>query len=216
MTTMQLTRSNRNPQTAFYDKALPAGIGWMHDLKKGQAFRIVDLSGNQAADTLFYDTKNPNDHYSAARTITEQKNLYLTTGSMLMSESGKPLMKLTADTVGRHDTLGGACSSQSNTVRYARERAAMHNCRDTFMLELAKRGEGYAKRDLAPNINFFMNVPVTSEGGLSFADGISSPGAYVEMVAETDTTVLISNCPQLNNPCSGFNPTPIRLLIWNK
>ncbi|WP_054706656.1 urea amidolyase associated protein UAAP2 [Bacillus sp. JCM 19041] len=216
MKTMQLTESKRTPQTAIYDKTIPAGKGWMHDLKKGQWFRIVDLSGNQAADTLLYDTMNPNDHYSAVRTITEQKNLYLTTGSILRAESGKPLVKLIADTVGRHDTFGGACSSQSNTVRYAHDRAAMHNCRDTFMLELAKRGEGYSKRDLAPNVNFFMNVPVTSEGGLSFADGISSPGAYVEMVAETDTTVLISNCPQLNNPCSGFNPTPIRLLIWDK
>ncbi|MEB5479863.1 DUF1989 domain-containing protein [Shouchella clausii] len=214
METAALTKSSRVAEEAIYDETVPAGKGWIHDLKKGQVFRIVDICGNQAADTLFYDSANPSDHYSAARTITEQQNLYLTTGSILRTESGKPLVEIVADTVGRHDTLGGACSSQSNTVRYAHDRANMHNCRDTFMLELAKHGKGFTKRDLLPNVNFFMNVPITAEGGLSFADGISHAGAYVEMVARTDTTVLISNCPQLNNPCSGFHPTPIRLLIW--
>ncbi|MFB4213458.1 urea amidolyase associated protein UAAP2 [Shouchella sp. JSM 1781072] len=216
MFTTSLTKSSMNPADAVYENVVPAGEGWMYELKEGQVFRIVDETGNQAADTLFYDTHEPSDHYSAVRTVTAQQNVYLTTGSVLRAESGKPLVEIVADTVGRHDTLGGACSSQSNTVRYAHDRAYMHNCRDTFMLELAKYDKGFTKRDLAPNVNFFMNVPITSEGGLSFADGLSHKGAYVEMVAHADTTVLISNCPQLNNPCSGFNPTPIRLYIWNK
>jgi hypothetical protein len=72
-----------------------------------------------------------------------------------------------------------------------------------------------SKRDITANINFFMNVPVTPDGELSFADGISGAGKYVEMRAEMDVVVLISNCPQLNNPCNAYNPTPVQLLVWN-
>ncbi len=202
-------------EDAIYDYTLPAGEGWMHELKPGQIFRIIDLEGNQAVDTTFYDMTNPEDHYGAIATITAQENIYLTTGSILRAESGKPLLEIVADLTGRHDTIGGACSSQSNTVRYAREKIYMHNCRDSFMLQLAKKPAGLAKRDLAPNINFFMNVPVTKDGGFKFDDGISAPGNYVEVKALEHTMVLISNCPQLNNPCNAYNPTPVRLIIWD-
>lgn len=202
-------------ENAVYDEVLEAGKGWMHELLPGQSFRILDLEGNQAVDTTFYDMTNPEDHYGAVTTIVMQQNIYLTTGSILRAESGKPLLLITADMTGRHDTLGGACSSQSNTVRYAREKIGMHNCRDSFMLRLAEDSHDLKKRDLAPNINFFMNVPVTEEGGLKFDDGVSAPGKYVEMKALEHTMVLISNCPQLNNPCNAYNPTPVRLLIWN-
>lgn len=207
----------REQSEAIVNEVIPAGDGWMHVLEPGQVLRIVDMEGNQAADTLFYDADNPEDHYSAVATIAAQANIYITTGSVLRAESGKPLVEIIADTCGRHDTVGGSCSAQSNTVRYAHEKLHMHNCRDTFMLQLAKQGDDrYTKRDLAPNVNFFMNVPVSEDGGLTFADGISSPGAYVEMKAIARTMVLISNCPQLNNPCNAYNPTPVRVLIWNE
>jgi len=217
MAVFHRVESPRTTGDAIVDETVLAGNGWMRVLEPGQVLRIVDLEGNQAADTLFYDTDNPDDHYSAVATIAGQGNIYLTAGSVLRTESGKELLTIVADTCGRHDTVGGSCSAQSNTVRYAHEKLPMHNCRDTFMLQLAQFGEGsYSKRDLAPNVNFFMNVPVTPEGGLTFADGVSAPGCYVEMQAKRRTTVLISNCPQLNNPCNAYNPTPIRLLVWEK
>jgi urea carboxylase-associated protein 1 len=199
---------------AIYDETLLAGDGWTHELNAGETLRILDLEGNQAVDTYFFNADNPDDNYSAVATITAQRNIYLTTGSVLRSVSGEPLLEITADKTGRHDTIGGACSSQSNTVRYAREKEYMHNCRDSFMLQLANSPLGFEKRDLAPNINFFMNVPVTKEGGLEFDDGVSAPGKYVEMKALKRVIVLISNCPQMNNPCNAFNPTPVRLTIW--
>jgi hypothetical protein len=174
----------------------------------------VDLEGNQAADTLFYNAHDYEERYSAQNTIREQANIYLTTGTRLMSSKGNALLTIVADTCGRHDTLGGACSAESNQVRYALEKKYMHNCRDSFLLALARYGRGMSKRDLPSNINFFMNVPVTADGALAFADGVSGPGRYVEMRAEMDVLALISNCPQLNNPCNAYNPTPIRLLIW--
>lgn len=216
MAVFNRVESPRRIGDAVYDKTILAGNGWMHELQQGQVLRIVDLGGNQAADTLFYDAENPEDHYSAVATIVGQNNIYLTTGTILRGETGKELLTIVADTCGRHDTLGGACSAQSNTVRYAHDKLSMHNCRDTFMLHLSKHGGLYTKRDLASNINFFMNVPVTPEGGLEFADGVSAPGCYVEMQAMCRTMVLISNCPQLNNPCNAYNPTPIQVLIWDR
>ncbi|MDM5340662.1 DUF1989 domain-containing protein [Fictibacillus enclensis] len=215
MAVLQYAASERKAENALYDVTLPAGEGWTYTLEPGQVLRIVDLEGNQAADTLFYDADHPSDHYSAVNTIQRQGNVYLTTGSVLVAESGKELVKIVADTCGRHDTLGGACSAQSNTVRYSHDTLPMHNCRDTFMLQLSQYGNVFNKRDLAPNVNFFMNVPLTPDGGLTFEDGVSAPGKYVEMKAVNRTLVLISNCPQLNNPCNGYNPTPIRLLIWD-
>lgn len=208
--------SNRSVEEAIYDQVILAGDGWMHELLPGQVMRIVDVEGNQAADTLFYDADRPEDHYSAVATIAAQGNIYLSTGSVLRSESGAELLEIVADTCGRHDTVGGSCSAESNTVRYSHDKLHMHNCRDTFMLQLSKWEGDFSKRDLAPNINFFMNVPVTPEGGLKFADGVSFPGAYVEMKSLRRTLALISNCPQLNNPCNAYNPTPVRVLIWEQ
>lgn len=123
-------------------------------------------------------------------------------------------MTIVADTCGRHDTLGGACSQESNVVRYGEHTRHLHACRQTFLAQALTHGRGLEKRDLTANVNFFMNVPVTPDGGLTFADGLSAPGKYVELRAETDVLVLISNCPQLNNPCNAYDPTPVRLLGW--
>jgi len=215
VTAFALKESTLDPARAVFDQVVPSGRGFTRDVRRGQIFRIVDLEGNQAVDTLFYDAHNPDERYSSCDTIRAQGAIYLTTGTRLMSNEGRPLLTIIADTCGRHDTLGGACSAESNQVRYALEKKYMHNCRDSFLLALAELGRGMNKRDLASNINFFMNVPVTPEGGLSFADGVSAPGRYVEMRAETDVLVLISNCPQLNNPCNAYNPTPVRLLVWD-
>jgi urea carboxylase-associated protein 1 len=211
-----LTESAFNPADAVYDFTILAGDHWSHKILKGQTFRIVDLEGNQAADTLFYNAADPSERYSASDTVRLQSALYLTTGTVLYSNDANPLLTITADTCGRHDTLGGACSRESNTMRYAHEKEHMHACRDSFILGAQECGCGLDKRDITCNINFFMNVPVTPEGKLTFEDGISAPGRYVEMRAECDVIALISNCPQLNNPCNGYNPTPVRVLIWDK
>lgn len=215
MSTFILTESQLDPAQAVYDFTLLAGDGWMHEIKRGQTFRIVDLEGNQAVDTLFYNAHDLSDRYSAQDTIRAQGGIYLTTGTKLMSSEGNVLATIVADTCGRHDTLGGACAAESNQVRYALEKRPMHSCRDTFMLQIARWGRGVTKCDITHNINFFMNVPVTADGKLSFADGVSASGRYVEVRAEMDLVGLISNCPQLNNPCNAYNPTPVRLLIWD-
>ena len=201
---------------ARYRKVIPAGEYWIDVVKTGECFRIVDLEGNQAADTLLFAAADPADRYSIVDTMREQRNVYLSVGSKLLSTAGNTLAEIVADTVGRHDTLGGACAAESNSVRYALDKRTMHACRDSFLLAVAENDRfDLSKRDLTHNINFFMNVPVTAEGGLEFADGLSGPGKYVELRAAMDVIVLISNCPQLNNPCNAYNPTPVEILIWD-
>lgn len=210
-----LTESSLIADNAFCREVVDAGDYYIGVVKAGETFRILDLEGNQAADTLFYNAHNPAEHYSAMDTIREQGNVYLTTGTQLLSNENNIMLEIVADTCGRHDTLGGACATESNTVRYDLEKRCMHACRDSWMLAIAENPQyGIGKRDISHNINFFMNVPVTEAGGLTFEDGISAPGKYVELRAEMDVIVLISNCPQLNNPCNGYNPTPIEYLVW--
>ncbi len=210
---MTLLESPLDPRSAVHDAIQLPGEPWTRVITAGQRLRIVDLEGLQAVDTLCYDAHDHENRYSAANTIRAQRNLFLTTGSVLLSTEGNPLATIVADTCGRHDTVGGACSAESNTCRFGLHTRSMHNCRDNFLNGLSRHGMG--KRDLAPNINFFMNVPVTVDGHLDIVDGISAPGAYVELQAERDVLFVISNCPQLNNPCNGWNPTPIRLLVWD-
>ncbi len=211
-----IVESTRLAEQASYREVVEAGDYWMQVVRKGQTLRILDLEGNQAADTLFYNAADPSERYSAMDTIREQGNVYLTAGTRLISSEGNVMLEIVADTCGRHDTLGGACATESNTVRYALDKKCMHACRDSWLLAVAENEQfGMSKRDITHNINFFMNVPVTAEGGLTFADGISAAGKYVELRAEMDVIVLISNCPQLNNPCNAYNPTPVEVLVWD-
>jgi uncharacterized protein len=214
-----LVKSPRVPEQAIFAEDVRAGDSFVYEIKRGQFVRIVDLEGNQAVDTLFYNSQDYSDRYSAQDTIRDQQNIYLTTGTKLISSARNVLLTIVADTCGRHDTLGGACSTESNMVRYAIEKRFMHACRQSFLKGAIdwsdKTGREFGKRDLTANINFFMNVPVTPAGKLTFEDGVSDAGKYVELRAEMDTLIVISNCPQLNNPCNAYNPTPVRVLIWD-
>ncbi len=214
---MTIQTSSRDAASAQQSLIVRAGDYYLGTVKAGQVLRIVDLEGNQAADTLFYNAADISERYSATDTIATQGNLYLTAGTVLKSNLLRDMLTIVADTCGRHDTIGGACATESNTVRYSLEKRCMHACRDSWLLALQEHEDcGLTKADITHNINFFMNVPVSPEGGLEFADGISAPGKYVELQAHMDVLVLISNCPQLNNPCNAYNPTPIEVLIWEQ
>jgi len=202
--------------SAHTTQTVDAGDYYFGIVKAGETIRIVDLKGNQAADTLFYNANDVSERYSAMDTVREQGALYLTAGSVLKTNLNNDLLEIVADTCGRHDTVGGACATESNTVRYDLEKRCMHACRDSWMLAIQAHPEfNLKKEDITHNINFFMNVPITRDGKLTFEDGISAPGKYVELQAKMDTLVLISNCPQLNNPCNGYDPTPVEVLIWS-
>jgi len=197
--------------TIVHDEVVPARAPWLHHIKKGQSLRIVDMEGNQAVDFLLYSTQDDAERYSAQDTIAMQGNIFLREGSVIRSNEGRPMLTVMGTSVDYHDTIGGACSCESNTLRYGHHTKAQHACVDNFLE--ANLLEGRGKRDMVSNINFFMNVPVMQDGSLGIVDGISAPGLTVDLRAEMDVTVVVSNCPQINNPCNGFNPTPVRMIV---
>lgn len=195
----------------IYDQIVNPRGPWSHIVAAGDHLTIVDLEGNQAVDTLFFAADDYTARYSFQTTIAEQGNIFLRTGTILRDQEGHPLVALSADEVGTHDTIGGACSQESNTLRYGHYSKHQHACVENFLQEAAKYGMG--KRDLVGNVNFFMNVPVEDDGTLGIVDGISAPGKRLAVTALRDTLVLVSNCPQMNNPCNGFNPSAVRMII---
>ena len=199
------------PSQILLDEIVPARAPWDHLVRAGETLRILDLQGNQAVDFLLYAAQDDSERYSAQDTIAAQRNIFLRTGSVLVSNEGNPMAQICGTTVAYHDTIGGACSSESNTLRYGHHTRSQHSCVDNFLHANLRRGRG--KRDVVANINWFMNVPVEADGTLGIVDGISAPGLYVDLKALMDVVAVISNCPQINNPCNGFNPTPVRVLI---
>ena len=199
------------PGPIVHDEIVPARAPWLHRVMRGQTLRIVDLEGNQAVDFLAYAAGDDAERYSAQDTIAAQSNIFLRAGSVLLSNEGRAMLTITATNVAWHDTIGGACSCESNTLRYGHHTKNQHACVDNFLDANIRAGRG--KRDMVSNINFFMNVPVEADGALGIVDGISAPGLMVDVRAEMDVDVVVSNCPQINNPCNGFNPTPVRMII---
>jgi uncharacterized protein len=194
------------------DETIPAGAPWSAFIRKGQRLRIVDTHGQQAVDTLFYRADDTQERYSGQDTLRAQGSAYVGVGTRIMSNEGRTMLRVVADSCGLHDTSAGACSCESNTVRFGHHTKYLHACRENFLIAAA--GHGLSKRDIVPNLNFFMNVPIDVSGNFTVVDGVSQPGDYVELVAEMDVLCLISNCPQINNPCNGFFPTPIQVVIF--
>ncbi|WP_158169265.1 urea amidolyase associated protein UAAP2 [Mycolicibacterium smegmatis] len=193
------------------DETVAPRAPWSKIVRTGDVLTIIDLHGNQAVDTLFYGADDHGVRYSAPATIAAQGNIFLTTGTVLRDSDGAPMLTIVDDEVGNHDTLGGACSQESNTLRYGHHTKHQHACVENFIGEGARWG--LTKADIVSNINFFMNVPVDPDGSLGIVDGLSAPGKKLSLRAEIDTLVLISNCPQINNPCNGFDPTAVRMVV---
>jgi urea carboxylase-associated protein 1 len=193
------------------DEIVPARAPWSAVVKQGDILTIVDVGGNQSGDCLLYNARDTAERYSVPDTIAWSGNVYVRAGTVLRSNEGNPLATVVANETDRQDTIGGACGKESNTLRYGHHTAAEHGCRENFLAEAARYGMG--ARDLVSNLNWFMNVPIEADGTLGIVDGISGPGKRVAFRAEMDILVLVSNCPQMNNPCNDFNPTPLRMIV---
>jgi uncharacterized protein len=203
----------RDEANAIYAHGVPAEAPWSRILKRGQTLRIIDTEGQQAVDALLYSVEDPAERYSVQDTLRTQGSAYIQLGTKLISNRDRIMATITADTCGQHDTSAGCCSCESNAVRFGEATKYQHACRENFILELSRHG--LAKRDIVANLNFFMNVPIDPNGDFNVVDGISAPGNYVDITAEIDLIFVISNCPQVNNPCNGFNPTPVRVVVWD-
>jgi urea carboxylase-associated protein 1 len=199
------------PGTVVRDDRVAPLAPWSAVVRSGEVLTIVDVGGNQSADCLLYDAHDPDERYSVPDTLAAQGNAYVRTGTVLMSNEGHPLMTVVANEIDRQDTIGGACSKESNTLRYGHHTQYQHGCRENFLAEAGRHGLG--ARDIVSNLNWFMNVPVEADGALGIVDGMSAPGKRVAIRAERDVLVVVSNCPQMNNPCNDFSCTPLRMIV---
>jgi urea carboxylase-associated protein 1 len=193
-----------------FDEIVPATEPWGRVIPSGDILRLVDLEGQQAVDFLCYDASNPADRYNSMNTVKVQGNIYVGRGTVLYSDSGRPLFTVVEDTLGRHDTVYGCCSPSNNRLRYGRE--GEKTCYANFEKILAQFGLG--RSAIVGNINFFMAVPVDPDGKAAVASDVSPAGSFVDLKAECDVLAVLSNCPSILNPCNGYNPTPIRVLSW--
>ena len=199
------------PGQVIEDVIVQPAQHWARVVPQGARLRFIDLEGQQAIDFLCYNAHDPSDRYNAADTMKYAGTIFLTTGHGIYTDMGRKLFTIVDDTCGRHDTIGGCCSSESNHLRY--DTPYTPNCRDTFLKGLAEHGLG--KKDIVANLNFFMNVPVEHDGAMALVEGFSQPGDLIELQAEMDVLSVVSNCPQTRNPVNAFNPTPIRIIVWN-
>lgn len=193
------------------DDEIAPRASWSAIVRAGEVFTLVDVGGNQSGDCLIFAADDTSERYSVPDTLTWQGNAYVTTGTVLRSNLGAPLMTVIGNEIDRQDTIGGACGKESNTLRYGHHTAYQHGCRENFLYEGARWG--LTARDLVSNLNWFMNVPIEADGALGIVDGMSAPGRRVACRAERDVIVIISNCPQMNNPCNDFNVTPLRAIV---
>jgi urea carboxylase-associated protein 1 len=200
---------NKSTGEVLFDEVVPARQPWGRVIRNGQILRLVNLEGEQAVDFLCYDANNPADRYSSMNTIKVQGNLYVGEGTVLYSDSGAALFTVIADTFGRHDTIYGCCSRANNRLRYGVE--TTETCYDNFTAILAKFD--LDQQYIVSNINFFMLVPIDDAGKAGVDPGSPQPGHYVDLRAERDVLAVLSNCPQIHNPCNGYNPSPIRVIV---
>ncbi len=199
------------PSRLLYDRVIPPGEDWSGKVDRGWVLRLVDMCGHQAVDFLCYNGADPSERYNAADTMKIGGSIYIQKGTRIFSDMGNVLFTVIEDTCGFHDTIGGCCSRESNRVRYGVQDGK--NCRDSLLRALGRHGLG--KKDLVANINFFMYVPVGEDGRMAIVDGVSKPGDYIDLRAEMDVLAVLSNCPQINNPATDYNPTPIRVVIYS-
>jgi urea carboxylase-associated protein 1 len=192
-----------------YDFVVPARQPWSRVIKRGEVLRLIDLEGQQAVDFLCYNAEDLGDRYNSMNTVKVQGNSYVGKGTVLYSDAGLPLFTVIEDTLGRHDTVYGCCSNPNNYLRY-RVRTT-ESCYSSFLTELAKHG--LDRSAIVSNVNFFMQVPINADGAAGVAADVSPPGSYVDLRAEMDVLAVLSNCPQMHNPCNGYNPTPIRVVV---
>jgi uncharacterized protein len=190
-------------------ETIPARAHWSRLIAKGETLRITDLKGRQAVDFLCYNAADPEERYHAPNTIKKAGRILLTKGDVLYSDRANPMLTITADTFGGHDTIGGCCSIPSNRMLYG---VPNTGCRENFLAAL--RPYGLGPRDIVPNINWFMTVPVGAAGEAAIALGSSKPGDQVGLHAEMDVLAVISNCPQVLNPCNNYVPTPIEVTVF--
>lgn len=210
-----MTLSNSPP---LLEEGLRGGQMWSRVVRRGQRLKITDIEGGAAVAALFYNASDTGERYNMPDTLKAQHVARLTQGVVLYSDMGRVLCSVVDDTCGWHDTITGHATSRHSRAKYGEGsyqelRNAFHrNTRDNFLTELGKYGLG--KRDIVPNVNFFVKVRAEENGKLEFIADNSRPGSSVTLRAELDTLVVLSNTPHPLDPSPTYAPKPVSLQLF--
>ena len=145
------------------DERVAPNAPWSAVVRAGDVLTIVDVGGNQSADCLMFDAHDTSERYSVPDTLHVAGQCVRPRGhGPALEARPTPLMTVVGNEIDRQDTIGGACSKESNTLRYGHHTAYQHGCRENFLAEASRHG--LSARDLVSNLNWFMNVPVEADG----------------------------------------------------
>jgi len=199
------------------EEPLRGGQMWSRVLRRGQTLRLTDLEGGAAVAALFYNAEDTSERYNMPDTLKAQQIARLTSGFVLYSDMGRVLCSITDDSVGWHDTITGHGTAAHGRAKFGEgsyqklRNDWYRNTRDNFLVELGKYDLG--KRDIVANLNFFVKIVVDEQGALGFVPNNSQAGGFVELRAEMNTLVVLSNTPHPLDPSTTYGPKPALLTI---
>jgi urea carboxylase-associated protein 2 len=182
-------------------------------LQRGDTLQLTDIDGQACAHLLLYNARQPVERLNVADTIKVQWQAYPTTGSVLLSDLGRALATITADSSARHDTLCGTSTRLGNTARYGDGAAHGGSPAGRELFKLAAAKHGLDARDIPPSLSLFQGVRADAAGRLTFV-GSAGAGKVVEVVAEMPLLVLIANTAHPLDPRTAYTCTPLRVLAW--
>jgi uncharacterized protein YcgI (DUF1989 family) len=191
------------------DRVIPPKEYLGLELRRGQVLRIEDVEGKQVPDLVCFNLADPTERLSTNNSRLIQRRWRLTTGHVLFSDEGNEMLTIVDDTVGIHHCSAGCCNEGANFRRYGVR--GTRNCRENMALAAAPIG--ITQKDIPGAFCPFMNVVQLDDGGYEILEPTSRAGDHLDLRAEMDLFVAISNCPQERNPCNGFNPTPLRVVV---
>jgi uncharacterized protein len=201
-----------DPGSILLEDTVPGGSYWQGIIKRGNTLRITDLEGSQGVAMICLNADNPVERINVADTSKIQFNAFLKKGMVIYSDMGRVLFSITEDTSGYHDLLGGCSNAASNAAKYG-EGEFWKNSRDAFLKALTRWGLG--KKDIMPNLNLFTRVAVEPDGKMVFVEGCEQPGSFIDLRAEMNVMVILSNCPHILHPSNVFEPKPIQVTVWD-
>jgi uncharacterized protein len=208
-----------NTDNTLWEEIIPGGTHWSGLIRRGTALRMTDMEGGANLSALFYNPEDKLERYNMPDTLKAQHTAFLTTGNVCYSDMGRVMCSIINDSVGWHDTICGITDAAMTEAKYGKatfqqHRNAMYrNGKDSMLIELAKYGLG--KRDLTASVNFFSKVIPDENGKLSFVEGHSQAGSYVDVRFDMNVLLILSAAPHPLDSKTVYQPATVKLSAWH-
>jgi len=209
-------RDAHNPETlsgglVILEDTIPPGWYWTAHIARGHSLRLINSEGSDGISSLFWNAKDTSERLNPADTVKVQWTSRLSRGKLLLSDMGRALASITDDTCGYHDFIAGGSTRHIDEKKFGAD-PTRRNSRDNFVLAAAKHG--MTKRDVGPCVTFFAPIATDDGGALTWREGVTKPGDYIDLRAEMDLIVALSNCPHPLSPKKIWAAQSVRFVVW--